>query len=205
MEETWAPLTIDEVRTRFAEASVPWWIAGGHAIDLFLGWETRPHADIDIEMFRSDRDALFDVFAGWDLQLMTGGELAPCSRGQAIAGDVFGVWARPGPNEPWAVEIMLADGDMSEWRFRRDTAITMAGDQLLRHTSDGIPYCTPEVQLLYKSKMARPKDDVDLARCLHRLTPAQRDWLAIAITRSQPDHPWVTALLGANTGSMNEA
>ena len=205
MDEPWEPLDIADARSRFESVSVPWLVAGGVAIDLFLGWETRPHADLDVEMFRSDREALFDVFAGWDLNLMTGGGLAPFVRGQEPARDVYGVWVRPSEASPWAVEVMLADGDMMEWRFRRDNAIGLAGDRLVRHTQDGLPYCTPEVQLLYKAKMARPKDDVDLVRCLHRLTTLQRDWLADAVARSEPDHPWIPTLQAASIGSMNEA
>jgi hypothetical protein len=205
MLDDWNPLSIPEVLARFERVSTPWWIAGGHALDLFLGWETRPHADIDIEMFRSDKDALFDVFPDWDLQLMSGGELTAFDRGQEVAPNVFGIWCRRSPNRPWAVEIMLADGDMTEWMFRRDNAIALPGEQLLRRTADGVPYCAPEVQLLYKAKMARPKDDIDFARCLHRLTPAQRGWLADAIARSEPNHPWIVALHAANTDSMNEA
>jgi hypothetical protein len=205
MDTEWAPLTIDQVRTRFAEVAVPWWVAGGHAIDMFLGWQTRPHADLDIEMFRPDRDVLFDVFPEWDLHLMAGGALTPFIRGKDVALGVFAVWGRPNPAGPWAVEVMLADGDMTEWRFRRDNAVTLPGNQLLRHTRDGIPYCTPEVQLLYKAKMARPKDDVDLGRCLRRLTSSQRGWLAAAISRSEPHHPWVATLRAVDFVPMNEA
>jgi hypothetical protein len=205
MNTEWNPPAIPEIRRRLDAFSVPWWIAGGLAIDLFLGWESRPHADVDIEMFRSDREILFDAFEGWDLNLISGGELTPFHRGQELAPEVFGVWGRPGPAEPWAVEVMLADGDMNEWRFRRDNSIRLPGSQLLDHTDDGVPYCTPEVQLLYKSKMARPKDDIDFARCVHRMTTTQRDWLANAIARSEPDHPWIRALHAADIGSMNEA
>jgi hypothetical protein len=205
MLDDWNPLSIPEIVISFEEVSVPWWIAGGLALDLFLGWETRPHADIDIEMFRSDRDVLFEVFPDWDLQLMSGGELTVFNPGQEIAPDVFGVWGRPSPAESWAFEIMLADGDLTEWMFRRDNAIALPGERLLRRTTDSVPYCTPEVQLLYKAKMARSKDDIDFARCLHRLTPAQRGWLADAIARSEPEHPWIAALHAANADSMNDA
>jgi hypothetical protein len=204
MHDDWKPLAVPEIGTRFSATSVPWWIAGGLAIDLFLGWRTRPHADVDVEMFRSDRDALFDVFSGWDLQLMSGGELAPFSRGEELAPEVFGVWCRPHPGGPWAVEIMLADGDSTAWKFRRDNEITLPGVQLLKRTPDGVPYCTPEVQLLYKAKMARPKDDIDFARCLHRLTSHQRVWLADAIAISEPDHAWIATLRAANAAPMNE-
>lgn len=173
MDSQWLPITVREVYARFSASSVPWWIAGGVAIDLLLGWETRPHADIDVEMFRSDRDALVDILHGWDLSLVSAGELTPFDPGQRVAENVYGVWGRPNPEASWAVVVMLADGDRSEWRFRRDNAITLSGDRLFNHTPSGIPYCTPEVQLLYKAKKARPKDDIDFARCLHRLTSSK--------------------------------
>ena len=200
MSGTWDPLTIVEVRERFVSVAIPWWIAGGHAIDLFIGWVTRHHDDIDVEMFRKDRDILFDVFEGWDLRVVGHGGLVSWERGTAIAPHVYGVWGRRSPAEPWAVEVMLADGDETTWRFRRDPGVTLSGDRLIRMASSGVPYCTPEVQMLYKSKMARPKDDGDMARVLHLMSRSQRQWLADAIERGNPDHPWIELLEMANLG-----
>jgi hypothetical protein len=194
MDDTWDPITVAEAVGRFEPFDVDWWIAGGLAIDLFLGWESRPHADIDIEMFRKDRDALFDVFDGWELFSMSEGSLTRWLRGDPIASAVFAIWGRPHDGASWAVEILLADGDRSEWKFRRDPTITLDGGRLVRATENGVPCCTPEVQLLYKSKMARPKDDVDLAHCLHRMDKGQRSWLRDAISRTTPDHPWIEVL-----------
>ena len=200
MQMTWQPLTIEEVRERFAPAGVPWWIAGGQAIDLFLGRTTRPHDDIDIEMFRKDRERLFDVFPGWDLHAVGHGGLVPWEAGSVLAPHVFGIWGRPSADEPWAIEVMLADGDETAWRFRRDPDIELSGDRLVRRSPSGVPYCTPEVQLLYKSKMARPKDDADMARVLHRMSTSQRRWLADAMMRTDPDHPWIALLEMADAG-----
>ena len=198
MDETWKPLDVDEIAERFASSDVDWWVAGGVALDLFLGRETREHDDIDIEMFRSERDSLFDVFPSWDLHAASQGQLVPWRRGTDLDADVFGIWVRPSPREPWAVEIILANGDMDRWRFRRDREITLEGARLVRRTAGGIPYCTPEVQLLYKSKQARPKDDIDLAMVLHHMSLAQRSWLMAAIERSNTDHPWISVLGYAN-------
>lgn len=198
--EQWNPLTVEQVVDRFSSFDFDWWIAGGHAIDLFLGWQTRSHDDIDIEMFRSDRESLFDVFDGWDLHAVSESGLAPWSRGEGLAEITFGIWGRAAPNDAWAVEVMLADGDFAEWRFRRDPAITLGGDALVLRSPSGIPYCTPEVQLLYKSKQSRPKDDVDLVRTLHKMSPSQRSWLAAAIGRSDTLHPWIAVLENANDG-----
>jgi hypothetical protein len=194
MKHEWQPMTIVEVAARFDGSDIDWWIAGGQAIDLFLGWETRPHADLDVEMFRRDRSVLFDIFEGWDFHVASEGSLVPWTDPPELADSIFGIWLRPTPSQPWQVEIMLADGDRSEWKYRRDPGIRMPGERLIARTADGVPYCTPEVQLLYKSKMARPKDDVDLAHCLHHLSEEQRRWLIDAIAKTSTQHPWVGVL-----------
>ena len=196
MDTTWQPLTIDEIVERFAAFEVDWWVAGGQAIDLFLGWETRHHEDLDIEMYRDDRDFLFEVFAGWDLHVVSEGQLVPWQRGDPIDDAVFGVWGRPTPDDAWAIEVILANGDETTWRFRRDPDISLPRSRLTAERR-GVPFCTPEVQLLYKAKQARPKDDVDLTRCLHRLGRDQKAWLRDAIARGRSDHPWVAVLDGS--------
>lgn len=195
--ETWEPLSIEELVRRFAVTSVDWWIAGGLAIDLFLGWASRHHEDIDIELFRQDRDVLFDVFEGWDLRTMSEGDLQPWVRGEDIADGVFAIWGRPAPMGPWAVEVILASGDGERWRFRRDPRVTMGKDRLVRVAPSGVRYCTPEVQLLYKAKRARPKDDIDLTRVLHLMTGEQKQWLMDALALVEPGHPWLLVLESA--------
>ena len=34
----------------------PWFVAGGWAVDLFLGRETRAHEDIEVSIFRRDQE-----------------------------------------------------------------------------------------------------------------------------------------------------
>ena len=193
MDATWSPLTVHEVARRFDGLGVPWWVAGGVAIDLFLGWESRPHDDLDIELFRRDRSVLLAAFEGWDLHAVSDGRLIPWNGGD-LPDEVFGIWARPGLEHPWAVEVMLADGDGRTWRFRRDPSISMSVDRLLRRSPEGIPYCAPDVQLLYKAKRNRPKDDADLARCLHRLDLHGIDWLRHALSHLDAAHPWIPVL-----------
>lgn len=194
MDERWDPIGIGGAIERFEAVDVDWWIAGGLAIDLFLGWESRPHDDIDIEMFRKDCDLLFDVFEGWELFTVSSGALKRWNRREAIEPPVFGVWARPSARAPWAAEVMLADGDGDHWRFRRDPSIAMERAMLTRTSTSGVRYCAPEVQLLYKAKQARPKDDVDFVRCLHLMTDEQMSWLRTSLAVLDADHPWVHAL-----------
>ncbi|HSJ70265.1 MAG TPA: amino acid transporter [Acidimicrobiia bacterium] len=195
--DVWAPLSIEELTGRFAVTDIDWWIAGGLAIDLFLGWTSRHHEDVDIEVFRQDREVLFDVFEGWDLRTVSEGELSPWRRGEDIADGVFGIWGRPASGSPWAVEVILASGNGGEWRFRRDPRITMGKDRLLRAAASGVRYCTPEVQLLYKAKRARAKDDIDLTRVLHLMSGEQKRWLMDALALTEPAHPWLLVLESA--------
>jgi Aminoglycoside-2''-adenylyltransferase len=50
----WRPWRPREVAAFFAMLPIPWWIAGGWAIDLFLGRQTRRHEDIDVLILRQD-------------------------------------------------------------------------------------------------------------------------------------------------------
>jgi len=51
------------------------------------------------------------------------------------------------------------------------------------------------VQLFYKAKEPRPKDETDLAATLPVLTDDQRHWLVDAIALAYGAHPWVSRLL----------
>lgn len=54
-------------------------------------------------------------------------------------------------------------------------------------TSSGVPYLAPELQLLFKAKNPRPKDDVDAQVVIPELDKAQGDRLRRMLPSS---HPW---------------
>ena len=56
--ETWKSLSVAEVQLLFREAPFPWGLAGGYAIEQFLGASIREHGDIDIIVFRDDQQHL---------------------------------------------------------------------------------------------------------------------------------------------------
>lgn len=51
-----------------------------------------------------------------------------------------------------------------------------------------------EIELAYKARNRRPKDDPDFEATLPILTPARRDWLRRAISTLAPDHHWLDRL-----------
>lgn len=46
--ETWRALPLDEAVALLSVVRTPWWVAGGWAVDLYLGKVTRAHKDLDM-------------------------------------------------------------------------------------------------------------------------------------------------------------
>jgi hypothetical protein len=69
-----------------------------------------------------------------------------------------------------------------------------------RTTSDGIRYLAPEIQLYYKAKDPRPKDEADFTAVLPFLTQPQQQWLSRTLASAFGDHPWRDRLATGDTG-----
>ncbi len=192
----WRPLGVAEVAALFAGFLAPWWIAGGWALDLFLGRQTRDHGDTDVLVLRRDQLAVQAVLAGWDLHAADPpGRLRPWRHGEWLTAPIHDIWCRPAADAPWALQLMLAESEADHWIFRREPAIGGPLAQLTCRTADGISFLAPEVQLLYKATDApRPKDEADLAAVLPHLNTERRRWLTAALRRYRPHHPWLARL-----------
>ena len=188
----WSPLSPEEVAHLFAEARFPWWIAGGWAIDLALGRQSRPHDDIDIQVFRADQGAVQTLLAGWDLHAADPpGSLRPWAPGEVLPAHVHDIWCRPAPDAPWRLQLMVADAEGGDWVFRRNPRVRRPIAELTRRTQTGWPYLALEVQVLYKATAnPRAKDEHDFALAGPLLDGAGRAWLAAALALHAPDHPW---------------
>ena len=186
----WKPLRPEEAHERLADLAVPWWIAGGWAIDLYLGRETRAHADLDVGLLRADQQAVFAALADWELFSARDGELRPLKRGASLEPEEHGLWCRPGAALPWGLELMLNEHRGDTWVYRRDPRVERPLGELLLRDARGIPYLAPEVQLLFKSKGRREKDTHDLEAVLPMLEDSRREWLAAQLRLLDPAHPW---------------
>jgi hypothetical protein len=81
-----------------------------------------------------------------------------------------------------------------EWISRRGSKIRDPHDTLLVDYN-GLPCVRIEVQLLYKARGARPKDQTDFAACLSQLDPLAKQWFIDELTVLCSDgHPWLPAL-----------
>ena len=188
----WRPAPLDEVVERFARAPFRWWIAGGHALELHTGRSWRPHADTDVGICRADARQLPVVLAGWEIAVAAAGELRPWS-GEALSLERHenNLWARSEADGPWELDVTIGEGDAEEWRDRRDPRLRLPWEEVVLRTRDGVPYLAPEIQLLFKAKGLRLKDDADARQVLPALCADRRAWLRAWLGDG---HPWQVLL-----------
>jgi hypothetical protein len=191
---------IGAVARVMADFPAPWFVSGGWAIDLFVGRVTREHEDLEVGLFRRDQAALYEYLSEWEREKVVfgpeGAAWAPWEAGERIELPLFQLRARREGGEPGEVEFFLNDTEGDEWICRRDARITRPVGEISGRSEDGIPFIVPEIQLLYKAKWHREKDEHDFEIALGRLSPAQRAWLRAGLELIHPGDPWLAALAG---------
>jgi hypothetical protein len=94
------------------------------------------------------------------------------------------------------MEVLLDASEQDLWMFRRNTEIRRPLLAVVRRNPHGVPYLAPEVQLLYKARSMRPKDQADFECVAPRLDAAARAWLRESLLKTYPGHPWAATLEG---------
>lgn len=184
----WHPLDLESVIATFSIAPFRWWITGGYALELYLGRAWRTHEDTDVGVVRDDLPAVHSLLSQWDVHIAAAGRLASW-RGETLRSDLHqnNLWCRLTATGPWVLDVTIGEGTDAAWVYRRDRSVRVPWDQAVLRSADGIPYLAPELQLLYKSKDVRPKDDIDAAEVIPSLDDQRRELLARSLERS---HPW---------------
>ena len=194
----WATTPPENAAFWFVSLTIPWWIAGGWALDLFLGRQLREHGDLDVGVLRRDSPQLLAALSTWEIFEAQNGTLSQLPCGVAPGQHVNSLWCRPPGSMLWTVEVLLDAGDTEFWVFRRQPRIRRPLNEVIRRTPQGLPYLAPEVQLLFKARSLRPRDQDDFAHVVPRLDAPARKWLRESLQMTQPEHPWLAALDGAN-------
>jgi hypothetical protein len=181
---------------------VPFFFAGGWAIDLHLRRVTREHHDIDALVLRRDHLLLHKALHGFTLK-----KIIPHPKGLTNRGTVAD-W-QPGERLELAVhqinvygrseaepkfQVMLEESRGGEWIYRRNPAITTPLTRMGLHSLWGLPYLAPEIVLLFKSKHTQPHDRLDFDNVLPALSADSRRWLRDALEKTHPGHEWLNAI-----------
>jgi hypothetical protein len=187
--DAWHPAEITE---RLAGVDVPWCVAAGWALDLFRGEVTREHGDLEIAVPAGRFGPIRAALADFEVEVIGSGRRWPLD---SAAFDVMTqTWVRAPGHGVYRLDIFREPHDGDTWICRRDESIRLPYDQIIVTSPAGIPYLVPEIVLLFKAKQIRPKDQADFSGVLPLLTPARRAWLAAALARVHPGHPWISEL-----------
>ena len=106
----------------------------------------------------------------------------------------FQTWVREPVTGLYRLDVFRDPHEDDTWICRRDAAIRLPYDQVIKLSSTGIPYMSPELVLLFKAKHNRDKDRNDFDGVRSLLSDGQLDWLRLNLSRIHPDHPWLTVL-----------
>lgn len=194
----WSPLTVTEVGQRFAGAPFTWGLAGGYTIEQFVSHPIRAHGDIDIVVFRDEQLMLQRWLSGWQLFAADPpGTLRPWRAGEELPYGIHDIWGHERQSDAWQLQIMLIETEGDEWFSRRDHRVRGHRSDLIV-ACGGLPCLRVEVQLFYKARNPRPKDELDFEACLPRLDTPARGWLCDPLRLLYPEyHPWLTRLARA--------
>jgi hypothetical protein len=190
----WEPLAPEQVAQLMRGIDIPWWIAGGWALDLFVGRQTRAHNDIEISVYRRDVESLREHLRGWEMSIADAGTLTPLGEKEPLQKEAHELWCRERGHQTWQLEVLVEERVGDRWTYRRDARIGANAKDIGRFTNEGVPFIRPDIQLLYKSKGSRAVDESDLIALLPRLDVAQKATLFAWISAGDPTHRWLARL-----------
>lgn len=168
-------------------------IAGGWAIDLWLGEETRHHHDVEVVVRRRDQALVHaGLCASWALFALDppGSGWRPWD-GAPIHAPAFQLQAR---SEQVEFDLFTEDIDDQRWRFRRDHRISLPIRAISMTSSAGVPIVRPEIQLLYMAASNEHKNERDFEAARPHLSDGAAAWLTEALQITLPGHHWIAEL-----------
>jgi len=189
-----APL--EAVTHELREASFPWFVAGGWALELFAGRVQRLHHDVDIIIPRDLQFELQNHLLARDWKVVTpfNKRAEPWPPHMRLELPRHQVHAYRGED---FIDFLLTDID-EVWRYRREPLVLRSTEKMSLRSEKGIPYLAPELVLLFKSKNTsnheRAKDQMDFEKAWPHLDPERRAWLRWALVATNPEHSWIKQL-----------
>jgi hypothetical protein len=191
----WQPLSLADVMQVFADAPFTWGLAGGSAVEQFLGTAIREHGDTDVVAYRDEQPRVQRRRADWQLSAADPpGTLRPWTAEGCLPYGIHDSWGQRLPVQAWELQIVLAAVDGAHWFTRRRPQLRARRDGLAAIDS-GMPCIRIEVQLLYQARSCRPKGTCDLQACLPQLPADAKRWLGDNLLLVYPTgHAWLKDL-----------
>lgn len=185
---------VSEVRKMMHGFPAQWFVAGGWAVDLFLGYESRKHEDIEIGIWRLDQNVFRKFLHGWKFKKVEDGYNTRWEEDEWLELPIHEIVARSKTEPPYDLEVLLQEQVDGQWAYRRDMEIRCDLHNVVLRSPAGVPYLAPEIVLLFKAKKNRDKDDRDFALVREKLPTERKNWLVNALAQYDPKHKWLTRI-----------
>ena len=209
---------IEEVNVLLKGQDFSYAICGGFALDLFLGYESRVHGDIDVLAFWEDREAIitymqhkgflvYEMLGGGKVHRITDIQMQEKLRKNIFCctedcelvrlydteeQDVFWLdFQHTGLSKLNYIEFLFNEKTEKEFVYVRDSRVKRELDKAVLE-KNGVPYLAPELCLLFKSTdIEREGYQQDYELTVERLSPEQRAWFENAMELLYPEgHRW---------------
>jgi hypothetical protein len=186
------PLSAATAMVGFAR---PWCIAGGWALDLWLGRQTRQHRRIKFAVLRDHQIELRDYCHGWRFQIVTLDNRLVAwkeSNRQMLMLPVHTLCATDRAGRSFDIHLHESDG--IDWIDRHDFGVRLNLSRWIIRSHQGVPVLCPQIVLLLKSHAPTEQDELDFRSALEHLLEPQRTWLKLSLMRINPHHAWLETL-----------
>lgn len=185
----WLPLSISKLKT--LRCRLDWILAGGYALEQFIGYIYRSHDDIDILLPRSCQKDILGCFPIEQIFVaQIPGSLSPFNPNSYYEKPIQDIWILAEDRSAWCLQIMLFDVEFDHWIYKRKESIQLPLSSIYFEKEE-MKIIKPEIQLLYKSKSIRSKDQLDFDRIYPVLDNAAKAWLKQSLSACYQDHRWI--------------
>tara|TARA_R110002094_G_scaffold75410_1_gene82790 strand:- start:82 stop:630 length:549 start_codon:yes stop_codon:yes gene_type:complete len=178
---------LEQARAHLTPFPGRYWIAGGWAVDLHAGSQTRVHKDVEIAIARQDQSLLWQLPDLARIDYIETRVAKPWN-GEEIKLPVHEVYCHF--NAGYILEILLNEFDETSWLYRRNKKINLPRDKF---PPNGAPLPL-EIVLLFKSAPLRDIDEHDFTVALPLLSNREKTWLHDAVALENVRHPWLARL-----------
>jgi hypothetical protein len=192
--EAWSAWQPAELAQWLSDVRVPWCVAGGWALDLWHGAQTREHSDLEFTILRENFSAFLQALRHLEFYTAHAGVVERLPTEQNPPPGIMQFWGFDRAAERWRIDMMIEPGTNEFWAYKRDPSFKRLRVEMVMRTADGIPYLNPAAVLLFKAKDRRPKDQQDFESALPKLSSSERAWLKNCLDVLHPDNEWARAL-----------
>ncbi|MDX3929125.1 MAG: amino acid transporter [Shinella sp.] len=189
-QDAWSSWHPGELARRLSCISRPWCIVGGWALDLWHGYQTRDHDDLEFTILRDDLSIFRQALKGMEFYTAGNGLVEHLPVNEEPPAAISQIWCRDVEERCWRVDMMIEPGTPDSWVYKRDPAVVRPRAEMVGTTADGLPYLNPAAILLFKAKHRRAKDEIDFENALPKLTDSDRAWLKTCLEAIHPGHEW---------------